>query len=106
MKRTNKKPPPPSMLQADIPPDMSAQAIESAALGLRMFIDLGRLTLQRDRPQAYQEACQSIASGSAVETIVVRIRADSVMLSMCLLAPGSPLLFSISGRALAETTMN
>ena len=106
MKRTQKTPPPVSMTSAHIPPEMTAQAIESAALGLKMFIDLGRMMMKRDKPQAYQDARESISSGQAVETIVVRISPDMVMLSMCLLSPESPLpppLFSVQGRAVAET---
>ena len=106
MKRTQKTPPPVSMTPEHIPPEMTAQALESGALGLKVFIDLGWLVMKRDKPMAYRDACEAIASGAALETIVVRIRPDSVLLSMCLLAPESklpPALFSIQGRALAET---
>ena len=97
---------PPSMTAPDIPSAMSAQAIESAALGLKMFIDLGKLMLQRDKPQAYRDACASIADGSAVETIIIRIGKDSLAMSFCLLAPESPAapaLFAITGKAVSES---
>ncbi len=54
------------MTKPDIPDAMTAQALEAAALGLRMFIDLGRLTLKTEKPEAYAKAGKSIADGSAV----------------------------------------